>query len=158
MSKLSHNFPFLVNYPFKDLICANLGCLMTIKCSIPPARFIECVPCFYDRTNVDVRGNKRYMFEGSCVSLYNSGSPRTPIFSKCPFWDHTSSVRLGSFGDFRCSLAHMAPPVCKPNKVPEVIKHMGRGNDRGGWRSKNNSSCKSELQHKRDQREWLFNY
>lgn len=77
----------------------------------------------------DVSGNERKVFkEKSWLSL-GSNTPTPPrvlspvLGERKPGLHQEQAQRAGP---------SVAPPVCQPNKVPQVVKHMGCGND-GVW-------------------------
>lgn len=74
----------------------------------------------------DVSGNERKVFkEKSWLSLGSNtlatSHVLSPVLRETKQGLHQEQAQRAG--------PSVAPPVCQPNKVPQVVKHMGCGND-----------------------------
>ncbi|GAA6080792.1 uncharacterized [Tachysurus ichikawai] len=74
----------------------------------------------------DVSGNERKVFKEKSWLSPGSNTPApprvlNPVLREMKQGLHQKQAQQAG--------PSVAPPVCQPNKVPQVVKHMGCGND-----------------------------
>lgn len=92
-------------------------------------QWVACQTKDYCQQMGDVSGNERKVFkEKSWLSLGSNtlatSHVLSPVLRETKQGLHQEQAQRAG--------PSVAPPVCQPNKVPQVVKHMGCGND-GVW-------------------------